>query len=387
MMKTSQVDVNELLAAAEKIGQLAEEELQEAEKNATFSSKVIDAIKEGQLNRLMLPKKYGGPQVDLRTFIKIIRTVAKHNTSAAWLTYFYGLHNVVPAFLPEKGMDEVVNQGGMICDVFPPVGKVVKDGDGYRLTGTWDFASGILYCDWLGLGAVIELPDGQGPEYVMLVMRTSEIEIVENWDPIGLRGTGSHRAVVEDVYVPFHRIVLVDRAVQTGKPPQDNYDLDYPYYHVPFFPAYCAGFPAIALAGAERLLEEFKKRTEKRVRVDGVSEMNSPRSQRVLAELTLELQSAEGLMERYMNLLEDENGNDHREEFFALRAKIGKMVADIAVKVLLTLGGMATRRGDVIEVFTRDLLTLATHKTMLYEDSIDYFGQKLFLSESTLKLG
>ncbi|EKN67771.1 hypothetical protein P9E76_02075 [Schinkia azotoformans] len=67
-----------------------------------------------------------------------------------------------------------------------------------------------------------------------------------------------------------------------------------------------------------------------------------------------------------MNLLEDENGNDHREEFFALRAKIGKMVADITVKVLLTL---------------------ATHKTMLYEDSIDYFGQKLFLSESTLKLG
>ncbi|MEC1637459.1 hypothetical protein P9E76_02070 [Schinkia azotoformans] len=92
--------------------------------------------------------------MDLRTFIKIIRTVAKHNASAAWLTYFYGLHNVVPAFLPEKGMDEVVNQGGMICDVFPPVGKVVKDGDGYRLTGTWDFASGILYCDWLGLGRI-----------------------------------------------------------------------------------------------------------------------------------------------------------------------------------------------------------------------------------------
>ncbi|MEC1697535.1 hypothetical protein [Schinkia azotoformans] len=44
------------------------------------------------------------------------------------------------------------------------------------------------------------------------------------------------------------------------------------------------------------MLEEFKKRTEKRVRVDGVSEMNSPRSQRVLAELTTELQSAWGIL-------------------------------------------------------------------------------------------
>lgn len=384
-MKGYETDVNALIAGAERVGQLAEEELQEAEKNATFSPKVIDAIKEAQLNRLMLPKKYGGPQVDLRTFMKIIRTVGKYNTSAAWLTYFYGLHNVVPAFLPEKGRDEVVYQGGMICDVFPPVGKIEKDGNGFRFSGTWDFASGVLYSDWVGLGAVTELPDSQGPEYVMLVMPTSEVEVVRNWDPLGLRPTGSNRVVVDNVYVPLHRVVPIDRAVETERPPEENYDKDYPYYDVPFFAAYCAGFPAIALAGAERLLEEFKIRTEKRIRVDGVSEKNSPRGQRVLAELTTEYQAAEGLMERYLTLLETNEGS--REEFFALRSKITKIVSDIAVKVLLSLGGMATRRGDVIEVFVRDLLTLATHKTTLYEDSVDYFGKKLFDLETGLKLG
>ncbi len=59
---------------------------------------------------------------------------------------------------------------------------------------------------------------------------------------------------------------------------------EYPLYHVPFYPTFYLGFPNIALGGAERLIEEFKKATEKRVRLmDGVRESESPRSQRVIS--------------------------------------------------------------------------------------------------------
>ena len=93
----------------------------------------------------MLPKKYGGPQVDLRTFAKIVRTVSYHNVSAGWLTYLYPLHNILPAYLPEKGRDEIVNQGGLICDVFAAVGKA---GKGWRwLSHQWYME----FCKWLSL--------------------------------------------------------------------------------------------------------------------------------------------------------------------------------------------------------------------------------------------
>jgi 3-hydroxy-9,10-secoandrosta-1,3,5(10)-triene-9,17-dione monooxygenase len=57
-----------LLEGAKRIGELAEKEAQTAEKNATISENVVNLIKETQISRIMLPKKYGGPQVDLIFF-------------------------------------------------------------------------------------------------------------------------------------------------------------------------------------------------------------------------------------------------------------------------------------------------------------------------------
>ena len=75
MVETQTQTVEEmLLEGAKRIGELAEKEAQDAEKNATISENVVNLIKETQISRIMLPKKYGGPQVDLRTFAKIVRT-------------------------------------------------------------------------------------------------------------------------------------------------------------------------------------------------------------------------------------------------------------------------------------------------------------------------
>ena len=101
-LKEKSVTVEELLEGAKKIGQLAEQESQQAEKNATISENVVNLIKETQISKIMLPKKYGGPQVDLKTFAKIVRTVSYHNVSAGWLTYLYPLHNYRILWIPLK---------------------------------------------------------------------------------------------------------------------------------------------------------------------------------------------------------------------------------------------------------------------------------------------
>ena len=111
------------------------------------------------------------------------------------MTYLYPLHNILPAYLPKKGRDEIINQGGLICDVFAAVGKAEKDGDGYRITGKWNFASGCLYSDWIGLGVAIQFPDSDKPEVVLPMLKASEVEIVKNWDTFGLRGSGSNQVL------------------------------------------------------------------------------------------------------------------------------------------------------------------------------------------------
>jgi alkylation response protein AidB-like acyl-CoA dehydrogenase len=389
MVKEKTATVEELLEGAKRVGELAEKEAQEAEKNATISENVINLIKETQISRIMLPKKYGGPQVDLKTFAKIVRTVSYHNISAGWLTYLYPLHNILPAYLPEKGRDEIVNQGGLICDVFAAVGKAEKDGDGYRISGKWNFASGCLYSDWFGLGLEIQFPDSDKPEFCMPILKGSEVQIVENWDTFGLRGSGSNQVVADNVYVPLERILRLSAADTTGRPPEEDYDKDYPFYHVPFFPTFYLGFPNIALGGAERLIEEFKKATENRVRLmDGVRESESPRSQRVIAEIMTQFHAAESLMDKYITLLENyerDGRKTSRAEFFAIRTQIIKTCTDIAVRILLTLGGGALYKGGVIEMMIRDILSVATHKTSLYEDSVAAYGQELFGFDSGVR--
>lgn len=375
--------VEELLEGAKKVGELAEEEMMQAEENCSVSDKVVNLMKETKITRIMLPKKYGEPQVDLRTLAKIVQTVSYHNVSAGWLTYLYPLHNILPSYLPEEGMDEIVNQGGCIADVFATVGKAERDGDGFRITGTWDYCSGVLHSDWIGLGVFAQFPDSDKPEVCLPMLKASEVEIVKNWDTFGLRGTGSNRVIADNVYVPMERVVRLEKADSLFVPPQENYDKDYPFYHKPFYPAFYFGFAYMALGGTERLIEEFKIATQKRTRLmdNNINESHSPRSQRVLAEITTEFKAAQGLMDKYMDLLENYGVNNcvtPRAEFFALRTKTTKICAEIAVRVLMTLGGAALYKGSIIEVLIRDILSVATHKTSLYEDAVAAYGKELF---------
>ncbi|SMQ64360.1 3-hydroxy-9,10-secoandrosta-1,3,5(10)-triene-9,17-dione monooxygenase [Bacillus sp. OV166] len=382
VLKGEDVIVEDLLAGAERIGKLAEQEALEAEKNATISQNVVNLIKETQISRMMLPKKYGGPQADLKTFAKVVRKVANYNISAAWLTYLYPLHNMLPAFLPENGADEIIHQGGLICDIFAALGKAERDGDGYRISGKWSFVSGVNYSDWVGVGVMIQFPDSEQPVYCLPMLKTSEVEVVHNWDTFGLRGSGSNQIIADQVYVPMERILRLDQAELTRRPPLEEYDTDYPFYHVPFFPSFYLGFGYMALGGAERILKEFKVLTEKRVRLmDGVRESESPRSQRVLAEMTTDFHVAEALLEKYINLLENYETDGCKtppSEFFAIRTKAIKICTDIAVRSLLTLGGGALYKGGPMELFLRDIIAVATHKTSLYEDSVAAYGQELF---------
>lgn len=380
----------ELLKSAHEVGKLAEKESAQAEINSTVSENVINLLKESKITRMMLPKEYGEPQVSLKEFSDIVRTVSSYNISAGWLTYLYPLHNILPAYLEKQTRDEIVNQGGLICDVFAAVGKAEKVDGGYNISGVWNFASGVLYSDWIGLGVAAEVDDSDKREIVMPIFHKDQVEIVENWDTFGLRGTGSNQVKVNNVFVPTNRILRLDHADKFSRPPEENYDKDYLFYDAPFYATFYLGFPAIALGGAERILKEFKKLTEQRVRlVDGVRESESPRSQRVLAEMSMQYHAADALMDKYIKLLNESRhtSNDEflRGEFFAIRTSIIKTCADIAVRSLLTLGGGALYKGSAIELFIRDILSVATHKTALYEDSVAAYGLELFGFESGVR--
>lgn len=377
------------IAKAERIGQIAEAEAKEADTNARFSSKVAEAIRQADINKLMRPKRYNGSFVDLRTYTDILRTVSKHSIAAAWLTYFYSAHDIWPAYLPPKGRDIVLGHDGFVADVVAPVGRAEKDGDGFRLNGQWNFCSGVLWSDYIGLGAMVKLSEEDEPEYCILVVSKSDpnVKIVENWDTIGLRSSGSNGVLVEDAFVPEHLVLPARYLLKIGEPMERDFDQNDPVYRMPFMPLFLLGFPAVALGGMERLITIFKERTEKRVRVfkGGQSEKKSAGSQRLLAEMNLQYRAAEGLLYRYIEILESWEAegrtivsDEEREELFAIRAKIARMATDIATRVMQTLGGTSIYKGDPVELFTRDLLAFGSHPNGAWEDGMAAYGRTIF---------
>jgi len=94
-----------------------------------------------------------------------------------------------------------------------PQGRAWAVAGGYRLKGRWNFASGIHNANWLFCPSVFM--DGEVPHQTAAgtpATRTMWVPVsaatcVDTWSVIGMRGTGSHDFVIEDVFVPEERSI------------------------------------------------------------------------------------------------------------------------------------------------------------------------------------
>lgn len=360
----------------------AEAESNDSERNCQFSDGLLRSYKEAGFHRLLRPWRHGGPSVRPTVFMDLVRTAGYHSSAAGWLFYFYPAHEAWTAYLPQNRQKEIYESDGLVADVFTPLGKVEKDGEDYRLSGEWKFASGVMHAQWIGLGGVVPLPGGAQP--CLMAIPTNQCEIVKNWDTLGLRSTGSNMIRCDNVRVPSDMVLPLVTTVSTGMPQTDDFDPEDPSYRTPFMPRFLMGFPAVAIGGAERVVDEFEARTKNRIRIyqGGASEAQNPSGIRALASVRLRLETLRATFAAYAQQLEawtDENlhvaTDVDRQRMFALRAHIARESMLIAVDVQTYAGGSAIFKGDPIERFTRDLITVAAHTTHLYEDALQGYGK------------
>jgi resorcinol 4-hydroxylase (FADH2) len=102
---------------------------------------------------------------------------------------------------------------------------------GWRLSGHYPFSSGCDYAQWAIIGAFLgEKGDPRSIAYLLVPL--AEAEIVDDWQVLGLLGTGSKSLILRDVFVPEHRSVMVSDLF-AGTPPGALVHPDYPVLRAP----------------------------------------------------------------------------------------------------------------------------------------------------------
>jgi 3-hydroxy-9,10-secoandrosta-1,3,5(10)-triene-9,17-dione monooxygenase len=125
-----------------------------------------------------------------------------------------------------------------------PTGKAVPAAGGFRLSGKWSFCSGIDYCGWIVVGAVTGIIQGERPvpDLQLFMLKTADVEIIDDWQVMGLAGTGSKSISVNDLFVPKER-VLRNLDVMNGETPGASLHAN-PLYRLSVWPLF--GFSILA---------------------------------------------------------------------------------------------------------------------------------------------
>ncbi|WP_164156484.1 acyl-CoA dehydrogenase family protein, partial [Sandarakinorhabdus rubra] len=206
--------------------------------------------------RLLVPKALGGAEVDVATMFTTLEALGRADAATAWCVMIGGTTALLSAWLPDAHAREIWADPNVITGgVFAPMGKAVVDGDDYRVSGRWAWASGSANCAWLLGGAVIlddgelrRLPSG-APDHRMMVMRRAEVDLIDTWDALGLRGTGSGDMAATDVRVPQGRSV----SFFTDTPRHEG-----PLYRFAPFGLLALGIAAVASGNALGAADDLK---------------------------------------------------------------------------------------------------------------------------------
>ena len=234
------------------------ERQQETEARGEILQENIDSFHAAGLYRVQQPKRYGGFEYGLDTFVRVAMEVASGCGSTGWVFSTGAQHQWQIGLFPRQAQDDVWknNPTALSGSSYAPTGVAVVADGGYRVNGKWSFCSGVGICGWMILGIRIAPADGAEPTGIgFILVPKDDYRIENNWDVLGLIGTGSNDIVLKDVLVPAHRMLTHEQA-GSGSPPGaeiNHGDL----FKIPFFAAISVCLCAAILGTAKGALEDY----------------------------------------------------------------------------------------------------------------------------------
>lgn len=239
---------------------LLDEHGPEMDRRREVTPEVVDALVQADMLRLLLPRNIGGQEMQLVEYARTIEALGYADASVAWFINQSNVSSATSAAaMPIEAARAVFGPPnvGLAWGARHNRSKAIKVPGGYRLTGTWSFASGGRHTTWLGAHSATQdadgkpishdgSPGGRADDRSFVFLR-SEAKIIDDWQVLGLRGTGSDSYSVEDLFVPDERAPA--REAERREPG--------PLYVLGSTLLYATGFCSVTLGIGRRLFESY----------------------------------------------------------------------------------------------------------------------------------
>jgi alkylation response protein AidB-like acyl-CoA dehydrogenase len=337
----------------------------QTEREGRVPPELVAEIKDAGLFHLLLPREYGGAEVDPMTASRVVDIISAADGSTGWVVMLAAQSCSFAGMMPPDDARTIWGTGGIVAGTANPVGRAVwtdTPEPGYIITGRWGFASGSSHATWFTGECVVydgDQPrkdaDGNDVTRVVFVLRDDKVKVYETWNVTGLRGTASNDFSIEGAFTPASRgfQMLVTPPVHP-----------WPLYRA--LPLLFINHGAQALGVARGAIESATEVARKKRGWGGVPMTELPRIQMALAQATALVESASDYMygtatRLWEAVLAGEETPDLRARTRLATSNAATMAVQAVDTLHNALGTAAIMADNPIERQFRDIHTAAKH--------------------------
>jgi len=362
------------------------ERADEAERLRVLPEATVKDLEATGFFRLLQPRRYDGFEADVIDFYSAVRDIAGACGSTGWVASVIGVHPWQVALFAEEAQDSVWGSDTTtrLSSSYAPTGRAVVAEGGYLLSGKWSFSSGCDHASWVLLGGLVFDGEGQVVDFKTFLLPREQYQIVDVWNVVGLRGTGSNDIVVEETFVPEAFTLSMSDTGRCRGPGQAVNTAD--LYKLPFHSVFTSTITTPIVGMAYGAYAEHVEMQQKRVRAAYVGEKASldPFAAVRIARASGEIDAAWALL---VNNIREEQALVARGEQIplSLRLKVRRdqvlgtqRAIDAIDELFEASGGRALAEGTYLQRAWRDAHAGRVHAANDPERALQLYGAAEF---------
>lgn len=363
-------DDDELIARAQRLIPILRERQEECEALGRVPDETIADFRAAGLLKVLQPREYGGYGRTPLSLMRVLREVARGCPSSGWVLMVLGIHQYEVPIFGEQAARDIWGEDNtqIISSSYVPFGTVQHADGGFVLNGRWNFSSGCDHCQWALLGGLLPAKGGDGaPEPAVFLVPRSNYAIDSNsWSVFGLQGTGSKSLLLDQVFVPHHRVHSQRDAFE-----MKHFARVEPAYRFPFGTMLSLSLVSAIIGMAQGARDMLLQQIEGRKGAwSGVKTTENPGVRLRLARVDSIIGSAIAMVEFRMMEMQEHLDRDEpvpvalRTQTIFDAAQIGNQCLDVVLSLYKMSGGSGTSRRSPIQRYLRDILAATNHIVM-----------------------